>query len=138
MTLNLDQGTPEPRSPQTLKNLHPIRPLAVLEPPNEPSKRERVRRATAAPAAFHLTDEHRAFAKERGFEGDLEQETAKFLDHHCATGKGFRNWEAAWRNWIRKAIEYSRPRAPQHGHTNQLPYTDRDLEDLRQMERASA
>jgi len=32
-------------------------------------------------------------------------ETEKFIDHFTATGKPYKNWDAAFRNWMRKAKE---------------------------------
>lgn len=38
---------------------------------------------------------------------DMVYETEKFLDHHRAKGSKFLDWEAAWRNWMRRAIEWA-------------------------------
>lgn len=40
---------------------------------------------------------------------DPRSETQKFLNHHRAKGTTFKDWEAAWRNWMLKAIDYSGP-----------------------------
>jgi hypothetical protein len=37
---------------------------------------------------------------------DLEQEKDKFIDHFLKTGKKWKDWNAAFRNWLRKASEY--------------------------------
>ena len=37
----------------------------------------------------------------------IAHETDKFRDYYRATGKSFKNWDAAFRNWIRKASEFS-------------------------------
>jgi epoxyqueuosine reductase QueG len=48
------------------------------------------------------------WAKDHGFEGlDLKAETEKFLDWHRAKGSLFKDWNAAWRSWIRKAAEFN-------------------------------
>ncbi|HZM36547.1 MAG TPA: hypothetical protein VFC18_18945 [Burkholderiales bacterium] len=41
----------------------------------------------------------------------LKQQTEHFLDHHKAKGSRFSDWNAAWRTWMRKVVEFSRPRA---------------------------
>lgn len=37
---------------------------------------------------------------------DLVVETEKFRDHFRANGKPMKNWEAAWKNWIRRCQEF--------------------------------
>lgn len=39
---------------------------------------------------------------------DLEAEHRKFIDHYLGNGKTMKDWDAAWRNWIRKAPEMTR------------------------------
>lgn len=63
-------------------------------------------RATAAPGSFTVTDVMREWAAREGVPPDrLDGETARFLDHHRSKGNTFKDWEAAWRNWMRKAAE---------------------------------
>jgi hypothetical protein len=38
---------------------------------------------------------------------DMVYETEKFLDYHRARGTTFKDWTAAWRNWMRRAIEWA-------------------------------
>jgi hypothetical protein len=38
-------------------------------------------------------------------DAEMARETEKFRDYYTATGKPMKDWSAAWRNWIRKAIE---------------------------------
>lgn len=37
---------------------------------------------------------------------DLVVETEKFMDHFLANGKPMKDWNAAWRNWIRRSVEF--------------------------------
>lgn len=37
---------------------------------------------------------------------DLVTETEKFIDHFRANGKPMKNWEAAWKNWIRRSRDF--------------------------------
>lgn len=46
---------------------------------------------------------------------DLRRETDKFLSHHQAKGTTFKDWNAAWRNWMNRAVEFNpAPKAVQY------------------------
>lgn len=72
---------------------------------------------TRIPADWALSEEERQYAKSKGV--DADQEAEKFHDHWLsksgATGMKA-DWSAAWRNWVRNAIEFSRDRSPR-GYT---------------------
>lgn len=38
---------------------------------------------------------------------DINVEAEKFLDYFLATGKCYANWDAAFRNWVRRAVDYN-------------------------------
>jgi hypothetical protein len=38
---------------------------------------------------------------------DLSTEHRKFSDHFAASGKPMKDWDAAWRNWMRRAPQYA-------------------------------
>jgi len=61
---------------------------------------------TSAPKSFPLTEHMKKWAS--GFCNglDLRLETDRFLDYHRAKGTQFLSWESAWRNWVRKAVEF--------------------------------
>lgn len=40
---------------------------------------------------------------------DMAAEHEKFTDHFRSTGKPMKDWNAAWRNWIRRSTNFSRP-----------------------------
>lgn len=64
--------------------------------------------ATPTPSEFEVTEPMWAWAQEQGVQHTrVEPETAKFLDHHRAKGSAFKDWDAAWRTWMRKAVEFS-------------------------------
>lgn len=71
---------------------------------------ERAMRAPTAkrlPEGFTLTPERRAIATAE--KADPEREFARFCDHwRAAAGQNARkhDWDAAWRNWCRKAAEF--------------------------------
>ncbi|HKU31081.1 MAG TPA: hypothetical protein VJQ60_11380 [Arthrobacter sp.] len=71
-----------------------------------PGKRSR---ATSFPADFALTDEMRTWAESTAPGIDLGFETEKFKDYHQSKGSTFKDWEAAWRTWMRNAVEFKKP-----------------------------
>lgn len=77
--------------------------------PAPPAKKRRT--AAPLPEAFPVTEIMAAWAKAKGgHDLDLEYETTKFLDHHRGRGNVMKDWEAAWRNWIRNAVEFKAAR----------------------------
>lgn len=49
---------------------------------------------------------------------DIQYEKEKFVDYYLSNGGVSANWEAAFRNWIRRADEYARSRGiKESGHT---------------------
>lgn len=75
----------------------------------EPVKKNQSRaRATAAPDTLPITDSMREWWAERSHPAvDLFSETEKFLNHHRAKGSTFKDWTAAWRNWMGNAVTYA-------------------------------
>lgn len=63
--------------------------------------------ACACPETFEVNDVMAQWAVSEGLPSErVIPETEKFLDHWRATGKLRNDWDATWRNWIRKAIEF--------------------------------
>jgi hypothetical protein len=63
-------------------------------------KRER-KRATALPDSWKPNEAHAALATERGV--GLGEEAESFRDHAKANGRTLLDWDAGFRNWLRKA-----------------------------------
>lgn len=79
-------------------------------------------RATTAPNSFPLDERMYRWAADKGIDRDrVHSETEKFLDYHRSKGTKNRDWNAAWRNWIRKAIEFS-ARGPARAPSSHTPY----------------
>lgn len=79
--------------------------------PQEPSGNRKSRTPTRArsrtvPEDFAITEEMRKWAKEAVPNVDIEAQTVLFRDHEFKDPHG--NWPAAWRTWMRRAIEYQR------------------------------
>lgn len=77
------------------------------ESEKKPAKRSKAR--TPAPEITPTADMY-AWAREHfGFdERTVNRETLKMLDHHRAKGSLMADWSAAWRTWMRNAVEFSR------------------------------
>jgi hypothetical protein len=67
-------------------------------PPNPPDEKPRRRQLTAWPDDLTLTDERRATAAAAGV--DPERQWQRFRDYCAANDKRYRDWDAAWRNWV--------------------------------------
>jgi len=82
-----------------------------MESSVEPSLNRQARKiAQRLPEAFELTEERRKVAVQEKV--DAEREFVRFRDHWiAASGANARkhNWDAAWRNWCRKAADMRQP-----------------------------
>lgn len=82
---------------------------SVGEPPVEPPVQEKARaRATQMPALWEPSNAHAAQAL--AAKVDIEIETLRFRDWALSKGATYVDWEAAFRNWIRRAAEMPRQR----------------------------
>lgn len=87
------------------------------------TKEDKEREAKASPkktlpADFSLTESRTAYAQEQGVE-NVAREFANFTDHHRAKGTKHADWDAAWKLWCRRSVEYAdQRRAPVNGHGN--------------------
>jgi hypothetical protein len=81
-----------------------------------PGKRTRGERATKAPAAFELTDEHYEYATVKGLTTPQTiEETERFLNWCRSKGQTYVDWQAAWKNWITRAVGYRAEQTPFRG-----------------------
>lgn len=51
---------------------------------------------------FAITPEMRTWAEAKVPRVDIELETEKFVDYFLACGKAMADWDATWRNWMRR------------------------------------
>jgi hypothetical protein len=96
-------------------------PETEAETDTDKKKRGTRKRATPPPKSFEITDGHREWGKANAPRVDLAAETAKFLDYHTAKGNSLKDWDAAWRNWMRKAVEFKAERAGPEPPPDALP-----------------
>lgn len=80
----------------------PIQEINPPPPSGEPPPKKN-RPSRICPDEFWVNPGMEAWAKEHCPSVDIALETAKFRDHNFA--KPIRSWTAAWRNWMRKAVE---------------------------------
>lgn len=70
-----------------------------------PLKVVSISRATPFPEGFVFNERAEEMAKGRGL--NVHQEFAAFRDHHTAKGSLFRDWQAAFRTWLRNAVKFA-------------------------------
>jgi uncharacterized protein YdaU (DUF1376 family) len=61
------------------------------------------------PEGFHVSDNLKEWASKAVPNLNVEIETENFLDHHRAKGSFFKDWDAAWRKWMRNANNWAKP-----------------------------
>lgn len=77
------------------------------------------KRATQLPDRWQPTESHKELAQE--LRVDLAREAEKFRDHAKTNGRTGKDWDAAFRNWLRKAAEFTSNVRQLPGQTPQDP-----------------
>lgn len=93
-TLNPDSLNPDSLNPE----LGESAPAAQAPKPTK--------RATVIPADFYPNDTGVLYAEQRNV--NLAVELERFRNNHTAKGTTFKDWQAAWRTWCDKAVEFGR------------------------------
>lgn len=77
--------------------------------PNSVSKEtERRKKTSALPPDFEITDGMFKWAQKKGLSDPvIVREGEKFINHHRAKGSKMLDWNAAWRTWILRCLEYN-------------------------------
>lgn len=92
------------------------------------------KRGSRIPDDFEVTETMLDWVVLKGFDFlDLGEETERFMDYHTAKGSVMKDWQAAWRTWIRNAVKYSK-----RGQSNGTRGTDSAGGDRRGSGKASA
>ena len=63
---------------------------------------------TVLPQDFGINPEMRAWAEKKVPQVDIEAQTEVFCDYWRGHGKMMADWIATWRNWMRRAPQYTR------------------------------
>ncbi|WP_250519479.1 hypothetical protein [Caballeronia sp. NCTM1] len=85
-------------------------PLVSTEKAVKTQKAARTEKAIALPAKFEVTDEIRLWAKENNLTAPDDLIDA-FRDYHLSKGSTFKDWNAAFRTWIRNDKRFSSPKS---------------------------
>jgi hypothetical protein len=114
---------PDPRIIDPVRNEDPDRATRSIKQAPEQTKKPKARPRrpeTPLPDDFVLTPEMAQFACERWVEPKAEFE--KFRDYSLSKDLRFRDWQAAWHKWVRKAMPDGPPglssTMPRHGGRN--------------------
>ena len=67
------------------------------------------------PPDFEVTEAMKSWARANCPNLDVTRETERFKDWHTAKGSLMKDWPAAWRTWMHKAVDYApaKPASPQ-------------------------
>lgn len=122
---NAAPSRPDPSRKPPTDSLRSSVPPEGPDGDTEQQPKPKAKRGTRIPDDFALTDAMRTWGRENFPDVDGERETEAFIDYwRGATGQRATklDWQATWRNWIRKAAE----RAP----TSRNGYQPRPGDDL--------
>ncbi len=124
---NPDRQPEKPRQPSEKTPLARP-PIPLMNPSKEPLEREEALRRVNVVAqqkaerreskarlcdAWSPPRDAYEFGAELGLSvQEIEFETAKFRDHAIANDRRQADWAGAWRNWMRKAVEFRAQRRP--------------------------
>lgn len=90
-------------SKRQTKHKHPV------SHPYPDIKKKIDKRKSQLPSDFKITDEMQSWFNDQNFiRFNAKDETEKFIDYWKSKGEPKKDWIAAWRNWMRKADEYSK------------------------------
>lgn len=81
--------------------------LGADEPAPKSKPKKTPKRATQVPKDFSVTDALIKWGAEKGFSvDDLEGQVERFVNHHTAKGTTFKDWHAAFQNWMHNARDW--------------------------------
>lgn len=105
-------GNPSPNPPEGPNGTLPVThaslpsPNSLLPTPSPSSPSESRKRATQRPSDWQPNLKHHDMCSQ--LELKLEEELEKFADHHDSKGSTFKDWDAAFRTWLRNAAKWGR------------------------------
>lgn len=89
------------------------KPITINQEPVEKPLR---RKSAPIPADFQINEVSTAYAQDRKL--DIAEELVSFTNWHTAKGSTFKDWQAAWRTWCDKAVEFGRAKGGAPPHRN--------------------
>jgi len=107
----INQPINEPLPPSGVSARATAAPSSEIpDPPPEPPPPAKPKRKQPLPDDFAVTDAMRAWFAEQGFGFALQGEHERFCDYWRGRGEPMKDWEAVWRNWMRKAADFAKPK----------------------------
>lgn len=93
----------------------------------EPVLKPLRRKSAPMPSDFALDETSKAYAQARNLHVDTE--LVSFKNWHSAKGSTFKDWQAAWRTWCDKAVEFGRAKsgAPPRGYESEKDRSRREF-----------
>jgi hypothetical protein len=88
-------------------------PGADEEEPTTYGRKKNPKRATPVPTDFAITDEQRAWAVKDAPLVDLDKALPEWIDYWQGTGRSMVDWNATWRNGMRKQQSFAERNRPQ-------------------------
>lgn len=82
-------------------------------------KSAKAKRSTQLPEDWQPNESHLAFAAENRI--DARAEAEQFADHHRARGSTMKDWDAAFRTWLRNAVKFRKDSAGERRAAPRLP-----------------
>lgn len=97
-----------PTDVQPTNNQEPITNKNPPSPPSGVAKPKREKPRSRCSPDFAPSEAGAELARSHGL--DVQAELRRFIDHHTATGSMMADWQAAWRTWVSRAVEFGRGR----------------------------
>lgn len=91
---------------------------------NKGSKGGQKKRGSQIPESWVPNEKHREMAAKTST--DVAEQVDNFRDHHKAKGSVMRDWDAAFRTWLRRTAKWAAEAAAKSGTTGQAPPMARD------------
>lgn len=93
--------------------LNPDSLILIPDCSNSIGGEKKTSRPTKIRKDFAITEKMREWAVvKKGYVIDLEVETEKFINYWLGKGKAMVDWEATWRSWIIKAVDFQKKKSP--------------------------
>lgn len=100
-TPQMSAENPAPAAPEPSRTIK--EPL--IEPPLSPTAKKR--RACSLPDGWVPSEKNIQDALSKNFTTtEIENEAESFRDYHLAKGSTFKDWDAAWRTWLRNSRKF--------------------------------
>lgn len=97
-------------------------PAPYTNTPLGPADKSTGKSKRQLPDDWKPNDQHLDFAAEKHL--DIEAEAEQFTDHHRAKGSVMKDWDAAFRTWMRNAVKWRKDEPAPSRNLAHLPHVD--------------